>query len=171
MKVRGAFTVLQPVFQDTRGVFESWWDQTDVNDLPFVFQPQSACHSYNINENTLRGIHFQYPPYERSLIVSCVSGKSLDVVVDLRPDSPTYLVWDAVYLSAESGQSVFIPKGCAHGFLTLQDKTTVAYLIEGAYQPHAAGVLRWNDPSIDIDWPCLNPILSEKDRNAPNLKL
>ena len=113
-------------------------------------------------------MHFQQPPHGQTKLVSCVQGAAWDVIVDLRPDSPTYKCWHGETLEAGSGRAVFIPAGCAHGFLTLKDETTISYLIEGDYNPTAAGVVHWNDPAFGIEWPIRDPILSERDRLAPD---
>lgn len=137
--------------------------------LGFQFQPESASHSYNTTKGTVRAFHFQQSPHEQAKLVSCVSGKIWDVMVDLREDSPTRHQWVGTELSAGDGKSLYIPAGCAHGFATLEDNSTVAYLIEGDYVAEASCVLRWNDPTLNVPWPVKNPILSEKDRNAPLL--
>lgn len=137
--------------------------------LGFQFQPESASHSYNTTKGTVRAFHFQQSPHEQAKLVSCVSGKIWDVMVDLREGSPTQFQWDAIELTAGDGKSLYIPAGCAHGFATLEDNSTVAYLIEGDYVAEASCVLRWNDPTLNVPWPVKNPILSEKDRNAPLL--
>ena len=168
--IDGSWLFTDRVFKDARGAFEVSWESVDLNKAGIAFNPVSANHSYNTKKGTLRGMHYQLPPYGQSKLVSCISGAAYDVMVDLRPHSPTYLSWHAVELSAGSGKSVYIPAGCAHGFVTLQDNTTIAYLIEGEYSPEAAALVRWNDPVIGIQWPVTDPILSDRDRNAPDFK-
>ena len=165
----GVLTICLPAYTDHRGVFEPTWDSDMFQTLGIAFRPESAAHSYNIAEGTIRAFHYQSDPFAQSKLVSCVSGRIWDVAVDLRRDSPGYLQWSAVELSAACGNSHFIPAGCAHGFLTLSDASTVAYLIEGPYRPEAAKTLRWNDPALGVPWPIEEPILSIKDRNAPLL--
>jgi len=114
-------------------------------------------------------MHYQHDPHAQAKLVSCVGGAVYDVFVDLRKDSPTYLQWHAEELKEGSGKSVFIPAGCAHGFISLTDNATVSYLIEGAYAPQAAATLRWNDAAIGIQWPFDPIIISVKDREAPGL--
>jgi dTDP-4-dehydrorhamnose 3,5-epimerase len=117
-------------------------------------------------QGTVRGMHYQKPPFGQAKLVSCVNGRVLDVIADLRPESPTYLRWAATELSVESGRSVYIPPGYAHGFVTLEDDSTLVYLLEGDYQPEAAGTVRWNDAALGIRWPVESPILAERDRLA-----
>jgi dTDP-4-dehydrorhamnose 3,5-epimerase len=168
LKIHGSFICSSNNFQDARGIFESGWEKADFDKANISFNPGSACHSYNHKKGVLRGMHYQSSPYPQSKLVSCVSGKVFDVLIDLRPHSPTYLLWDSAELSAGSGKSVFIPAGCAHGFVTLEENSTVFYLIEGDYNPSVAGTVRWNDSRISINWPIADPILSERDKNAPD---
>jgi len=157
------------MFEDKRGAFESIWE----DHRPFLpgleFKPSSVNLSYNTQKLTLRGIHYQKSPYQQAKLVTCLNGKLWDVVVDLRKESPTYKNWAGFELTARSGKSLFIPRGCAHGFLTLEDNTTLAYLIEGRYMPEQSRVLSWNDPEVAIDWPVDDPILSDRDNLAQRL--
>lgn len=166
--VQGAGQCFTPVFKDARGGFEVFWENADLTSLGVAFQPSSAHHSYNAQAGTIRAFHLQHPPHGQAKLVQCVAGRVWDVVLDARPDSPTSGCWDAVELSAGSGKAVYIPAGCAHGFATLEDATTLAYLIEGDYLPEASRVIRWDDPSLGVPWPSSDPILSEKDRQAPD---
>ena len=158
-----------PVFSDDRGSFAPSWENRVQSPLGFQFQPESANHSYNTTKGTVRAFHFQQSPHEQAKLVSCVSGKIWDVMVDLREDSPTRHQWVGTELSAGDGKSLYIPAGCAHGFATLEDNSTVAYLIEGPYVPEASSVIRWDDPTLNVEWPIEDPILSDKDRTAPFL--
>lgn len=167
--IHGVSVIISDLFEDNRGAFESIWENHKPVLADRSFKPSSTNFSYNTHKFTLRGMHYQLSPYQQSKLVTCVHGKLLDVVVDLRKKSVTYKKWTAFELTARSGKSVFIPRGCAHGFLTLEDHTTLAYLIEGKYMPEHSGVLHWRDPEIAIRWPIDNPILSEKDRLAPRL--
>lgn len=137
------------------------------------FLPANAHHSYNQHKKTLRGMHYQLAPYGQDKLVSCVSGSVYDVMVDMREESPTYLQWVAVTLTACSGRAVFIPAGCAHGFLTLESHTTIAYLIAGQFNPAAAATVRWDDPAVGINWPDLDGdfTISARDRDASFLHL
>lgn len=167
--VAGVSILSTPVFRDHRGEFEVFWERDDLTAMGIVFQPESAHHSYNRQKGTLRGFHYQTAPHGQTKMVSCVAGRIWDVAVDLRIDSLTYLHWSATELVAGSGRSLLIPAGCAHGFVTLEDHSTVAYLIEGAYRQDASAVLRWNDPAVAVPWPVKEPIVSAKDIAAPLL--
>lgn len=142
------------------------WDADAFRDAGIVFVPTSACHSHNAAAATLRGLHYQIQPHGQSKLVACTRGAILDVVVDLRRESPCYLAWDAVELREGDGVSLFIPRGCAHGYVTLEPSSTVAYLLDGEYRPEHGRILRWDDPAIGIEWPCSAPTLSDRDRLA-----
>ncbi len=167
LSIAEAWLLETSVFRDSRGAFEVAWERELLNTVPISFTPSNAHHSYNAAAKTLRGFHFQKPPYGQAKLVSCVSGKALDVIVDLRRDSNSFGTWHATELEAASGKSIYIPAGCAHGFLTFEPNTTIAYLIEGEYLPQAGRVLRWNDPRLAVKWPVTDPILSDKDAAAP----
>lgn len=169
LKVQGAALMLSPLFRDSRGAFEAFWEQAELTVAGISFSPSNAHHSYNAKKGTIRAFHFQRLPLGQAKLVSCVAGKAWDVVLDLRPESSTFRKWDAVELSAACGKAVYIPAGCAHGFTTLEDNTTIAYLIEGEYRPEAAEVVRWDDPTLAIPWPVTEPILSDKDRDAQGI--
>ncbi|MGJ8696674.1 MAG: dTDP-4-dehydrorhamnose 3,5-epimerase family protein [Verrucomicrobiaceae bacterium] len=166
LPIEGARLLSVPVFSDHRGSFETFWE----NGGGLEFRPVNAHHSYNVKAGTLRAFHFQEEPHGQSKLVTCVSGRVWDVIVDLRRDSATYLKWHGTELVAGDGRSTYVPKGCGHGYVTLEDDSTMAYLIEGAYVPEAAAVIRWDDPGLGVEWPDLDLTISEKDRNAPFLK-
>lgn len=155
-------------FCDLRGSFEVFWDACQLSATGIDFKPVSNAFSYNENAGTLRGMHYQKNPHGQAKLVSCISGRVLDVIADLRAASPSYLRWAATELSAASGLAIYVPVGYAHGFVTLTDHATLAYLIEGDYQPQSAGTVRWNDPALGIRWPITEPILAERDRLAPD---
>jgi dTDP-4-dehydrorhamnose 3,5-epimerase len=170
LPITGARLLAGAPARDARGSFEVFWEAADLAAVGISFAPANAHHSYNDRAGTLRGMHYQRALHGQVKLVSCVRGKILDVIVDVRPASPTYLRWAAVELAAASGRAVYIPSGCAHGFLTLEDHSTVAYLIENDYRPEATATLRWNDPRFGIQWPVSEPILSERDRFAPDFQ-
>ncbi|WP_313127206.1 dTDP-4-dehydrorhamnose 3,5-epimerase [Proteiniclasticum ruminis] len=126
-------------------------------------------HSYSAQKGTLRGLHFQNNPMAQSKLVRCTKGVILDVAVDIRVNSPTYKKWVSVELSADNKRQLFIPRGFAHGFITLTDDVEVQYKVDNLYsKEHDRGII-YNDSDINVDWGSVNPILSEKDSNSPNL--
>jgi dTDP-4-dehydrorhamnose 3,5-epimerase len=124
--------------------------------------------SFNTRNGTLRGLHFQSAPAAEGKLVRCTRGAIFDVVLDLRPHSPTYLRWQAFELTAVNTAAVFIPPGLAHGFQTLSDETEVFYQMTTRYAPALATGVRWNDPAFGITWPIVNPILSPRDASYPD---
>ena len=124
-------------------------------------------------KGTIRGLHFQKDPYCQAKVVSCTKGAVLDVVVDIRKDSPTYGKYTAVELTPENGRQLFIPRGFAHGFVSLKDNTLFQYLVDNDYAPTHEDGLLWNDPEVGIDWPLdgiEEILLSEKDKKQKTLK-
>ena len=154
--------------KDTRGFFTRLYCQKTFAAQKINFTPQQNSLSYNARAGTLRGMHFQLEPAAEQKLVICLHGKIYDVVIDLRKDSPAYKKWFCAELSAENGLGLFIPKGLAHGFLTLEDDTDVLYQIEGFYDPAAASGLRWNDPAFGITWPRQPAVISDRDKGWPD---
>jgi dTDP-4-dehydrorhamnose 3,5-epimerase len=123
--------------------------------------------SFNEKAGTLRGLHFQAEPHGEAKLVRCTHGAIYDVAVDIRPDSNTYLKWYGVELTSDNRRMMFIPKGFAHGFQTLMDRSEVLYLMFEMYHPESGRGLRWDDPKLGISWPLANYIISDKDRRYP----
>lgn len=119
--------------------------------------------SHNARRGTLRGMHFQMAPHQEAKLVRATAGIMHDVVIDLRPNSNSYMQTFAIELSVENGRALYVPEGCAHGFQTLVDDTDVLYQISARYQPESSGGIRWNDPAFGIVWPIPEPILSPRD--------
>ena len=169
LEVEGAYIVEGDTFSDERGYFSRVLCTRGVKDsLRFI--PTQTSISYNKNRNTLRGIHFSVFPYAEAKFVTCIEGWVTDVIVDLRPTSKTFKKHSKVQLHGDN-MSVFIPKGCGHGFLTLVDETKLLYQITPAYNEEYQRVIRYNDPDLGIGWgDKKNFIMSDKDTNAPLLK-
>lgn len=167
--INDVFLLESSTFRDERGSFNVIWEGSKLSVLDVSFTPESVSFSHNKKRGTLRGLHYQEYPYGQSKLVSCAHGSIFDVVADMRPESSTYLRWASVRLTSGSGRALFIPAGFAHGFLTLEPDTTVAYLIEGEYHSELSRVVRWNDPIIGISWPFEPRIFSERDLTAPDL--
>lgn len=125
-------------------------------------------NSLSTETGTLRGLHYQLPPAAETKIVRCIQGSLWDVCLDLRKESLTYLQWYAVLLTAQNRKMLYIPKGCAHGFITLEPNTEILYLVSSFYSPEHERAVRWDDPAFNITWPILPTTLSERDRNLPN---
>lgn len=169
-KIRDLYIIEPKVFGDHRGFFMESWSKKDFEAAGLHYEFVQDNHSSSTVKGTLRGIHFQRGDKAQAKLVRCVAGAVLDVAVDLRPDSPTYKQWVAVELSAENKRQFMIPRGFGHGFVTLTDHVEFLYKADNPYAPEADGGIRWNDPELAVDWGVSDPILSEKDRQAPFLK-
>ena len=156
---------------DERGFFARNFcaDEQAAQGIDFV--PVQGSVSSNPTTGTLRGLHYQAAPHEEAKLVRCTRGAIFDVLVDLRPASPTYGQWLGLELTADSLRQVLVPGGIAHGFLTLQPDTDVSYLMSTHYVPAAARGLRWDDPGLGIRWPAVPVLLSAKDRAYPDWPL
>jgi dTDP-4-dehydrorhamnose 3,5-epimerase len=166
--IKDAYLIQDQAFIDERGKFTENWEVNNFALNGLQFAPSNSCFSFNKMRGTLRGLHYQSEPSEQSKLVTCVAGNLYDVIVDLRVNSPTYMQWNFVELAGFSGNSVFIPGGCAHGFMTLSDETVVSYLISGDYVPSLTKVVRFNDPAFNISWPGKAIVISQKDLTAPD---
>jgi len=162
--------IIEPrVFGDHRGWFMETYSKLKLNELGNIEFIQDN-HSFSAQKGTLRGLHFQNNPKAQSKLLRCTRGVILDVAVDIRRGSPTYLKWVAVELSADNKKQLFLPKGFAHGFITLAEDVEVQYKVDQYYAPECDRSIRYDDPEIGIDWRFPNPILSDKDQQAPFLK-
>lgn len=163
--------IIEPeVFGDHRGWFSETYSKAKFKDLGIDIEFVQDNHSMSAQKGTLRGLHFQKNPKAQTKLVRCTKGKILDVAVDLRKGSPTYKQWVGVELSEDNKKQLLIPKGFAHGFLTLTDDVEVQYKVDEYYVPECDRSIRFDDPDIGINWGIKTPILSEKDLKAPLLK-
>lgn len=162
--LKGAFVIEPKRKEDERGFFARTFCQKQFE--AHGLNPRLAqCNiSFNKNTGTLRGMHYQVAPHEESKLVICIRGAIYDVIIDLRPDSPTYCQWFAVELSAENYKMLYVPECFAHGFQTLEDNTVVLYQISEFYHPEYTRGVRWDDTVFRITWPLSNPIISIKDK-------
>lgn len=158
-------------FGDARGFFSEVWKRSALTAQGFAVDFVQDNHSLSREVGVLRGLHFQRPPTAQGKLVRVVRGRILDVAVDIRVGSPTYGQHVACELSAESWQQLWVPRGFAHGFLTLETDTEVLYKVDAEYDPATDGGIAWDDPALGIDWPLPpgGPVLSDKDRKAPRL--
>ena len=147
----GGVWVIEPErFEDERGFFARTWDTGEFEQRGLNGRLVQCSISHNGHRGTLRGLHYQAAPHEEAKLVRCTAGAIFDVAVDLRPDSPTYTRWFGVELSADNRLALYIPEGCAHGFLTLADDSEVMYQISELWAPDAARGVRWDDPAFRI---------------------
>ncbi|HUI93309.1 MAG TPA: dTDP-4-dehydrorhamnose 3,5-epimerase [Chitinivibrionales bacterium] len=159
----GAFLIeLEPV-EDERGFFARTFCTDEFKKHGIDFACVQCNISYNKKKGTLRGMHYQAAPHEEAKIVSCVRGSIFDVIVDIRPNSPTYKKWYGAELSAKNHSMLYVPKGFAHGFQTLEDDAEVFYMMGEYYHEESARGMRWDDPEIGIKWLSSQIIISKKD--------
>jgi len=168
MKLPGVFEVHMDLKPDERGVFARSWCQKEFENSGLNPKLVQCSISYNTRCGTLRGVHYQAPPFSEAKLVRCTKGEIFDVVVDLRPDSPTFRDWVGMVLNDENRHMIYVPEGCAHGFLTLRDETEVFYQMSEFYSAESARGVRWNDPAFQIVWPGPVRVMSERDRAYPN---
>jgi dTDP-4-dehydrorhamnose 3,5-epimerase len=166
--VAGALVVEADLFHDERGFFARTWCEEEAARHGAPLRTVQCNVSFNAKRGTLRGMHYQAPPFEEIKLVRCTAGALLDVAVDIRPGSPTYGRHAAVELTATNHRALYIPAGCAHGFITLADDTEVAYQMSQFYAPGHGRGFRWNDPAFALDWPEPVVVIAERDRTYPD---
>jgi dTDP-4-dehydrorhamnose 3,5-epimerase len=158
---------IEPI-RDKRGFFARSFCKDEFLKNNLQHEIVQCNISHNIHKGTLRGMHYQLPPYEEVKIVRCTQGAIFDVVIDLRIESATYLKWRGFDLRANDYRMIYIPKGCAHGFQTLKDNSDVEYMVTEVYHPDYYQGVQWNDNVFGIQWPIVPPIISDKDQNYPD---
>lgn len=169
LDLAGAFRIELTPASDERGFFARSWSAQEFETHGLNGKLIQCSISFNRFRGTIRGLHYQVTPHEEAKLIRCTRGAVFDVIVDMRTGSPTFRHWRAVELSAMNRISIYAPEGFAHGFQTLEDDTEVFYQISAVYAPSAACGVRWNDPSLGINWPIANPTMSERDRSLPPL--
>ena len=159
--------IIEPqVFGDKRGYFFESWSKKKMEDAGLFYDFVQDNQSYSTTKGTIRGLHFQRGEHSQAKLVRCTKGAVLDVAVDIRKGSPTYKKWVSVELSAENKRQLMIPRGFAHGFVTLTDEVEFLYKADNLYCLESEGSIRWNDSEIGVDWKIDNPIVSDKDAAA-----
>ena len=170
LEIRGVFEIIPEPHKDERGFFMRTYDSEFFEKYGLNRKWIQENHSRSEKKGIIRGLHFQLDPFRETKLVRCIKGEIFDVAVDLRKDSLTFSKWIGIILSEENKKSFYIPRGFAHGFCTISNKTEVLYKVDNYYSPEYERGLIWNDPDIAIDWPAENPILSAKDRENMRLK-
>ena len=168
--VKGAYLIEPKPFEDERGYFNRTFCAREFSEAGLVSGFVQANMAGSCSAGTLRGLHYQLAPHEETKVFRCIRGAVFDVVLDIRQGSETFGRWYGTELSAGNRNMLYVPGGCAHGYLTLTDNTEVHYLVSEYYRPDAERGIRWNDPQFNIQWPITNKlILSDKDKAWPNL--
>jgi dTDP-4-dehydrorhamnose 3,5-epimerase len=168
--IEDLYIIETKIFKDDRGWFTESYSAKKIKDNNIDIEFIQDNHSLSKEKGVLRGLHFQLTPKAQTKLVRCTRGSIYDVAVDLREGSPTYKKWFGVELSAENKKQFLIPKRFAHGFLTLSNNTEVQYKVDEYYAPEYDRSIRFDDPEINVEWGIEDPILSEKDKNAPLFK-
>jgi dTDP-4-dehydrorhamnose 3,5-epimerase len=164
----GVFEICLDPKVDGRGFFARCWCQQEFAAMDLSPKLVQCSVSFNTQKGTLRGMHYQESPYGETKIVRCTRGALYDVILDLRPCSSTFKQWTAVLLTAVNRKMIYVPEGCAHGFLTLEDETEVFYQMSEVYNADSARGVRWDDPAFRISWPGPIEVISERDRAYPD---
>lgn len=168
--LKGAFVIEPERHEDFRGFFARTFCRREFADHGLDPDVEQSSISFNPRKGTLRGMHYQAAPCEEVKLVRCTMGRIYDVIIDLRPDSSTHRKHFAVELSAENHKMLYIPRGFAHGFQTLEDNAEVFYQMSDTYSPEHARGVRWNDPAFGIAWPAAERIIHERDQSYPDFR-
>jgi dTDP-4-dehydrorhamnose 3,5-epimerase len=163
-KLSGVFEIRLDPHRDDRGFFARSWCQEEFKAHGLNPKLVQCNISYNPRKGTMRGMHYQAEPHAEAKLVRATKGGVYDVVIDLRPHSPTFTEWVGVHLTAADRNMIYVPEGCAHGFLTLEDESEVFYQMSEFYHAESAGGVRWNDRAFKIAWPAEPTMISERDR-------
>jgi dTDP-4-dehydrorhamnose 3,5-epimerase len=167
-EISGAFLVDLEPKEDDRGFFARAWCRDEIASRGLDADLAQASISYSRRKGTLRGLHYQAAPKEETKFVRCIRGAIFDVLLDLRGDSPSFRRWAGFELTSRNRTAIYVPKGVAHGFQTLEDETEVLYQMSEPYDPGSERGVRWNDPAFSIRWPIPDPTLSPRDRDRPD---
>ncbi len=168
LPLQGAFVIEPEPITDERGFFARTFCREEFSAHGLNPALAQCSVSFNKRKGTLRGMHYQKKPHEEVKLVRCTSGAIYDVIIDLRPDSPTFKRWEGIELSSDNRKAVYIPEGFAHGFLTLIDDCEVFYQMSEVFHSECAAGVRWDDPVFDIEWPDEVGVMSERDKNYPD---
>ena len=169
LAIDGAWQIVPTRSEDERGYFMRTWCREAFAEAIGPVDFVQTSQSYNRQAGTLRGLHYQRAPHGEAKLVRCIRGAIYDVIADIRPQSRTYGHWLAFDLSQDNGHALFIPEGVAHGFQTLEDESEVAYQISAPYRADMAAGVRWNDRTLNIDWPLRVSVMSRRDMELPDL--
>ncbi|MDP9067843.1 MAG: dTDP-4-dehydrorhamnose 3,5-epimerase [Actinomycetota bacterium] len=163
----GAYVIDIEPAPDARGFFARIFAEDEFAREGIEFRPLQCSISYNARAGTLRGLHYQAPPHSEAKLVRCTRGRIFDVIVDLREASPTFGRWVSAELTDANHRALYAPEGFAHGFESLEDGSEVLYMISSGYNPAAARGIRWDDPTLAINWPAPPVLVSKRDADLP----
>jgi dTDP-4-dehydrorhamnose 3,5-epimerase len=166
----GVFEVYPEPHSDERGLFARTWCQKEFADRGLSGKLVQCSTSFNARRGTLRGLHYQAAPFAEAKLVRCTAGAIYDIALDLRESSTTFLQWHGAHLNSRNRHALYVPEGCAHGFLTIEDDSEVFYQMTEFYRPESARGVRWDDPAFNIVWPEKITVISDRDRALPDFK-
>jgi dTDP-4-dehydrorhamnose 3,5-epimerase len=172
LRLDGAYLIdIEPI-EDSRGFFARSWCSQEFKKMGLISKIEQCSFSSNLKQGTLRGMHYQAEPYQEAKLVRCTAGSIYDVILDIRPESPTFKEWLAFELSAKNMRTLYIPYGFAHGFQSLEDHTEVLYMVSESFRPEYSASVRWNDPKFGIVWPDVEVrLMSDKDKFCKDFPL
>jgi dTDP-4-dehydrorhamnose 3,5-epimerase len=166
-KIPGAWIVDVSPKRDGRGFFATTWTAAEFKARGLDDRLAQCTLAFSVKRGTLRGMHFQRAPHEQAKLVRCFRGAVHDVVIDVRPESPTFRQWDYVELTADNRRMLYVPAGLAHGYVTLTDDVEVFYQASTPWAPQSEGGVRWNDPAFGVTWPFEPVVISDRDATWP----
>lgn len=169
LELEGVKLLKPRIFEDYRGYYMESYSLRTLNEIGIDTIFVQDNHLLSLKKGTIRGIHFQNAPKAQAKLLRCTKGRILDIVVDLRKSSKDYKKWIAIEMNADDKEQIFIPRGFGHGCISLEDNTEVQYKVDELYYPEFDRAIAWNDPELKIDWGTCEPIVSDKDKNAPTL--
>lgn len=167
LPLKSSFRISLEPFSDDRGWFARYFCKNEFSSIGFTVDWVQMNHSFSKQKGTIRGMHYQVSPFREVKLVRCVAGAVFDVIIDLRNDSPTFLQWYGLELSAENQEMLLIPEGFAHGFQCLTDSCELLYHHSAYYQPGSEAGIRYNDPLLGIRWPLELTVISDRDKSHP----
>jgi dTDP-4-dehydrorhamnose 3,5-epimerase len=170
-KLKGAYVVEIQKLKDERGFFARSWCRCEFEAHGLNSQLVQCDISFNARRGTMRGMHYQAKPYEEAKLIRCTMGSIYDVIVDIRPDSPSFKQYLGIILTPVNYKMLYVPEGFLHGFLTLENNTEVFYQMSEFYAPDHARGFRWNDPAFGIEWPENVRVISDRDRDYPDFNV
>lgn len=171
LKLKGAFLIEIKKIEDDRGFFGRTWCNNEFEEHGLNAQIKQINTSLSLRKGTIRGMHYQVDPYQETKFIRCTRGRVFDVIVDLRPESPTFLQWVGNELTQDNYRMIYVPENFAHGLLSLEDNSEVYYPVTEFYTPGAERGIRWNDKALSIDWPIPVDVVSEKDAGHPDFDI
>jgi dTDP-4-dehydrorhamnose 3,5-epimerase len=170
VRLKGAYLIELEKLADDRGFFARSWCQMEFGKYGMCTRVAQCNIGFSKKKGTLRGLHYQIAPYQEAKLVRCTKGAIYDVIIDLRPDSPTYKEWLGIELSAENHRMLYVPEGFAHGYQTLVHETEIFYQTSQFYNPEFARGVRYDDPAFGVEWPFAVASISDTDRSWPDYK-